>query len=187
MHLELSPCDMAAVAGTARRIVEPSARTAGIALAVDFEPGLPLINGDFERLVQVLVNLLSNAVKFAPAGSTVAVSGVRRDDALAVSVRDRGAGIAEEDLGKLLGRFKQLAGSAPRSEGGTGLGLSIVKALVEAHGGQVIVDSRVGEGSTFTVTLPIGTGPIRPSREPAIETVSAEPPIGGASLQATVG
>jgi signal transduction histidine kinase len=102
----------------------------------------------------ILRNLISNAVKFTPDGEVV-VSAARRDDGVELLVRDTGAGIAEEDLPHLFEPFSQ---ASPAALGGGGLGLYIVHQLVKILGGTVAVDSRRGEGSTFTVRLPIDSG-----------------------------
>jgi signal transduction histidine kinase len=99
------------------------------------------------------MNLVGNAFKFTEAGG-VEVTVRMRDGQLLTEVRDTGDGIAEADLPKLFTRFKQLDMSLTRRVGGTGLGLSIAKALVEAHGGAIGVESEPGQGSTFWFTLP---------------------------------
>jgi hypothetical protein len=115
---------------------------------------LPLLRVDPVKLKMILRNLISNAVKFTPDGEVV-VSAARRDDGVELLVRDTGAGIAEEDLPHLFEPFSQ---ASPAALGGGGLGLYIVHQLVKILGGTVAVDSRRGEGSTFTVRLPIDSG-----------------------------
>ncbi|MCX6549616.1 MAG: ATP-binding protein, partial [Acidobacteria bacterium] len=106
--------------------------------------------------VQVLVNLLSNALKFAPARSVVTLDAKRAGEGFVTfAVTDQGRGIPADKLGLLFQKFQQLDGASTRKVRGTGLGLAIVKALVEAQGGRVAVESAVGKGSTFSVTLPI--------------------------------
>ena len=137
----------------------------GIALVVNLEP-VAAIYLDLEKFDKVVYNLLSNAMKFTPAGGTITVS-LRSFLESAVGsiefqVKDTGIGIREDQLPILFERFKQAEGSANRSYEGTGLGLSLVKELVEIHRGQVQVSSVYGEGSTFSVTLPIGCDHILP-------------------------
>jgi two-component system sensor histidine kinase GlrK len=106
--------------------------------------------GDEDRIVQVLVNLLGNAVRFTPEAGAVTVRLEDRATDLAAIVEDTGVGIPAEEVPLIFERYRQ----AHRGRGGTGLGLAIVRALVEAHGGRVEVQSREGQGSRFTVTLP---------------------------------
>jgi PAS domain S-box-containing protein len=105
---------------------------------------------DVDRTLQVLTNLVDNAIKFSPAESTVTLRAeLRGHDTVRFSVTDQGAGIAPDQLDKLFKVFQQLDSSDKRRAGGTGLGLSISRSLVELHGGQIGVDSVLGEGSTF--------------------------------------
>lgn len=116
----------------------------------------PTVDADGQRIVQVLENLLSNAVKFSPAMSEVTVKVLSRDSGRArVEVIDLGPGIAAADVGKLFDKFQQLEPPDKRTRGGTGLGLAICKAIIEAHGGSVGVDSNLGQGSTFWFELPL--------------------------------
>jgi CheY-like chemotaxis protein len=131
------------------------AESRSILIESEVERGLPQVRVDGDRMVQVVTNLLSNAIKFSPAGSTVHVTTRRAGAQLELRVTDRGRGIAPEDMGKLFKKFQQLDGSNVRSVGGTGLGLAICRGIVEEHGGAIGVESRVGHGATFTVTLPL--------------------------------
>jgi signal transduction histidine kinase len=135
--------------------VEPIAHGALVGLKADIEAGVPAVQVDLDRFIQVIVNLLSNALKVAPPRSEVTLA-ARRAGAgfVAFSVRDHGKGIAPDKIGLLFQKFQQLDGANTRKARGTGLGLAIVKALVEMQGGQVAVESTVGNGSTFTVTAP---------------------------------
>lgn len=130
----------------------PQAREAHVDLRLEL-PDQPLImRADAQRLSQVMANLLSNALKFTPEGGAITVR-VRADaHAVRVEVEDNGEGIAPEDLPKLFQRFSQL--EAGKRKKGTGLGLSISKALVEAHGGSIGVESEPGKGSRFWFTIP---------------------------------
>jgi signal transduction histidine kinase len=112
------------------------------------------VQGDPDRLTQVLTNLLSNAAKFSPAGGTVEVSIVRQGQLLRISVSDHGSGIPTSFRARIFGKFAQADASAARQNGGAGLGLSIAKAIVERHGGRIDYTSELGHGATFFVDLP---------------------------------
>jgi two-component system phosphate regulon sensor histidine kinase PhoR len=126
----------------------------GVKLKVDLPGDLPALTTDQRALEQVVSNLVDNAVKYCPAGSSVTVSAERTNGAVKVVVRDTGPGIDPKHVPRLFERFYRVDAGRSREIGGTGLGLSIVKHLVEAMGGQVTVDSAVGHGSVFSVTLP---------------------------------
>jgi signal transduction histidine kinase len=111
--------------------------------------------GDPDRLKQLLLNLVSNALKYTPEGGTVILSLSRDAQSAFVTVADTGIGIPEADLPHIFDRFYRVDKARARAMGGTGLGLSIAKWIVDAHGGQLSVISTVGEGSTFTIQLPL--------------------------------
>jgi len=113
-----------------------------------------MVQGDGNRLMQVLSNLMSNAAKFSPQGGQVELSVVRNDSTIHITVRDYGPGIPEEFRKSIFEKFSQADSSDTRQKGGTGLGLSITKAIVEQHGGTIGFDSVSGEGSTFYFNLP---------------------------------
>ena len=133
--------------------VEPLAGEKRITLRGETSPDLPLGWGDERRLAQVLLNLVGNAIKFTDAGE-VSVRASTVDQSLLVAVRDTGSGISEADQGRIFNEFQQADSSSIRRKGGTGLGLSIAKRIIEMHGGCIWVDSALGEGSTFSFTLP---------------------------------
>ncbi|MFZ3059143.1 MAG: PAS domain S-box protein [Candidatus Methanoperedens sp.] len=125
-----------------------------VILNKEFDPRLDVIEADKTKFKQILFNLLDNAVKFSKEeGGTVTITTKKTDDMAEISVSDTGVGIKEEDMGKLFTKFQQL--EIGRKIGGTGLGLAISKQLVELHGGKIRVESRYGEGSTFTFLLPL--------------------------------
>jgi PAS domain S-box-containing protein len=113
------------------------------------------IHGDHLRLMQVIGNLLSNAAKFSPKGGTVEIGSQIVEDSLQIFVSDKGAGIPSSYLPRLFDKFTQADSSDTRSVNGTGLGLPITKALVEKHGGQISVETKEGEGTTFYITFPL--------------------------------
>ncbi|MEE8624892.1 MAG: HAMP domain-containing sensor histidine kinase [Acidiferrobacterales bacterium] len=110
---------------------------------------------DPDRMRQVIDNLLTNAIKFSPAGTTVDLACRQTKQSLEISVADQGPGIPSEDIDKLFGTFQKLSVQPTAGEKSTGLGLSIVKQIVNAHGGEITVDSKVGKGSVFTVRIPV--------------------------------
>jgi PAS domain S-box-containing protein len=118
-----------------------------------FPPDLPSVNADADRLERILLNLLTNALKYAEAGTPVLLRAARREREVVISVSDQGSGIEPDELSHLFERFYRASGS--RKAEGIGLGLYITRLLVEAHGGQIWADSLVGQGSTFSFTLPI--------------------------------
>jgi signal transduction histidine kinase len=105
----------------------------------------------------VLLNLLSNAVKFTPEGGRIDVRALHANGTVEVSVTDTGVGIAPEDQEAVFEEFRQV-GAAERKAEGTGLGLALSRKFVELHGGRIWVQSELGRGSTFTFTLPVGSG-----------------------------
>jgi signal transduction histidine kinase len=155
VRLVLSEVEPAQIMRDAVATLLPLARKKG--LKVSCEPAqLPRLHADRDKLRQCLVNLCSNAVKFTPAGGTIHVRGeLVPGDRLAIHVSDTGIGIGEEHLAKVFDVFYQVDGSSTREYGGAGLGLAIVKSFVEAHGGEVMVRSVPGAGSTFSLVLPL--------------------------------
>ena len=109
---------------------------------------------DARQMKEVLYNLLSNAFKFTPAGGLVTLSAYQEDDMIVFEVTDTGTGIPAADLDLIFDRFYQAESNPSRRHKGTGLGLALVKEIVDAHQGAVAVTSALGEGTTFTVTLP---------------------------------
>jgi signal transduction histidine kinase len=110
---------------------------------------------DTDRIREAIDNLVSNAIKYSPIGGKIAVLVTRDEDNTTIRVRDEGAGLSPEDLGRLFGRFQRLSAKPTAGESSTGLGLSIVKRIIDMHGGEVTAASAgPGQGSTFTITLP---------------------------------
>jgi signal transduction histidine kinase len=134
--------------------VEPLASSKRLGFKVDVPKDLPPARGDDRRLSQVLLNLVGNAIKFTDAGE-IAVKAVANNGAYTISVRDTGPGIAAADQTKIFEEFQQADSSQTKTKGGTGLGLAIAKRIVEMHGGRLWVESSLGNGSTFSFTLPL--------------------------------
>src|SRR5215218_124205 len=129
----------------------------GLDLEVTIEDGLPQVDGDRDRLVQVVINLVSNAVKFTPSGSVrVAVAAEAPGGArhVRVAVADSGRGVSAEDVARIFEPFRQASDTLPDGPKGTGLGLPISRQIVEAHGGVLEVDTQPGEGATFWFRVP---------------------------------
>jgi signal transduction histidine kinase len=134
--------------------VETLAASKNLAFKVEMAPNMPAGRGDERRLTQVLLNLVGNAIKFTDNGE-IMIKASAADGAYNLAVRDTGPGISEADQSKLFQEFQQADSSITKSKGGTGLGLAISKRIIEMHGGRIWVESRPGEGSTFSLTLPI--------------------------------
>jgi signal transduction histidine kinase len=154
MQLRREPVRLGDVVGRAFELYHDVAEAKGVTLAVDAADDV-VVTADRTRLEQVAANLIDNAVKYTPAGGRVGVEVRRRGDTAQLVVRDSGAGIPSDELPRIFDRL--FRGDRSRAERGLGLGLSLVKAVVEAHGGTVAVESVVGQGSRFTVTLPLQT------------------------------
>jgi PAS domain S-box-containing protein len=155
-RLTQQPIDIALLCDTARMFVAPAAETKQITLVTGVVPPLSGLVADERRLTQILVNLLDNAVKFTPAGGTVGleVSANSAEERVTFVVWDTGIGIAEADFASLFQLFTQLDGKLSRCYNGVGLGLTLASRLVELHGGSITVESKLGQGSRFSVNLP---------------------------------
>lgn len=129
----------------------------GVELAVELDKNMPLVNGDPVRLRQMIGNLIDNAIKYTPEGGTVQVQTEAEGGQIILRVIDNGPGIPPADQPYLFDKFFR-ASNIPDDMPGTGLGLSIVKSIVDNHGGRIWVDSKLGEGTTFTVVLMAAEG-----------------------------
>ena len=136
--------------------VRPRAAAKDINLAVNIETGLPDLEVDGSRISQVIGILLENAITHTPEGGRVTLSGNVSEGQATISAADTGPGIAPDDLARVFDRFYRADPSRTRATGGSGLGLTIARRLVEAHGGTIEAESVLGEGSRFTVRLPLG-------------------------------
>ena len=147
--------DLGSIVADALTAAAPAARSGNVELVGDESITLP-ISGDGGRLAQLVDNLISNAVKFTPAGGTVEVTAGFEGERAWIEVRDTGIGIAVADHDLLFNKFFRTRTVTKASIQGTGLGLAISKAVVEAHGGTIRLESIEGEGTTFRVELPVG-------------------------------
>lgn len=142
--------------------LEPLAQHKRLTMVERIDDDLPTLCADEQRLTQILTNLLTNAIKFSPPGREIGLRARLEGSSIACQIIDHAEGIAPEDIPKLFRQFGQLDSTNTRKFGGTGLGLSISKALVEAHGGKIGVESTLGQGSTFWFTLPLAAGTCEP-------------------------
>jgi signal transduction histidine kinase/CheY-like chemotaxis protein/HPt (histidine-containing phosphotransfer) domain-containing protein len=178
MILEKVPFDMRAVAEDCSRAQSAKAKQKGVELRFECEGDPAHVNGDPLRLRQIVSNLLSNAIKFTEKGWVqVRQSASKAADGtvhMVLEVADTGSGIPADKLPLIFEKFTQADSSISRKYGGTGLGLAITKRLVELQGGSIRVESRAGQGSTFTVEIPFEIAPeLAPTVEPRQENVTA--------------
>jgi signal transduction histidine kinase/CheY-like chemotaxis protein len=176
MEVHAASVDLDPLIDLCLRTVEPLVRSERLRLVKETEPGLPSLLTDQDKLKQILVNLLSNGVKFTEEG-TITVSASRRHGQVAIAVADSGIGIPADKLELIFEEFRQVDSSSTRRYSGTGLGLSISRRLARLLGGDIIVQSTIGVGSTFTVTLPLHYDAAQPAvraaalsrQEPAVQ------------------
>ncbi|HEY90079.1 MAG TPA: PAS domain S-box protein [Thermoflexia bacterium] len=135
-----------------------AAQTEQHQLRLDFSSEFPTIDGDPQRLAQVFDNLISNAIKYSPQGGEVWIRGRATPAEVTLAVKDSGVGIPLDEQERIFERFYRVEVPEARGVSGTGLGLYLVRAIVRAHGGRIWVESELGEGATFYVTLPRQTG-----------------------------
>jgi PAS domain S-box-containing protein len=155
VQLKLEQVNLPQLIRAAVEAFEAQAREKGIHVELDLARDLPTLRADSDRLYQVVANLLSNAISFNRPRGRIAVAAWQTDGQVRVEVRDTGAGIPADQLPKIWERFHRADSARARDEGGTGLGLAIVRSIIHAHGGDVFADSELGQGSTFSFTLPI--------------------------------
>jgi PAS domain S-box-containing protein len=174
LELESGPAPVSEVCRASLHAVRSDADKKGIALSLSIDEGISILWADERRLQQILANLLNNAVKFTPAGGQVGldVTSDAMRPVIHFTVWDTGIGIPREQMGRLFQPFVQLDGSSTREYEGTGLGLSLVYRLTAMHGGSVSLESEIGAGSRFTISLPWQQA-LRAAREEA----GASPPV----------
>ena len=159
MELEVVDFHLPQAIDNAITLVRERAARRAITLAIEIDPRLGEIKGDERKVKQVLLNLLSNAIKFTPEGGHVGVQAGLSDDFAEVAVTDTGVGIAPEDHEAVFEEFRQVGTDYAKKHEGTGLGLTLSRRFVELHGGKIWVKSQLGQGATFTFTLPVKPWP----------------------------
>lgn len=157
ISLEREPVDMMAVIRDQVAFHQPRAEAQSVLLGVEGPATLPPVLANRRNMEGVISNLITNAIKYSPDGGQVTVSASAEKEYLCIRVKDSGIGIAREDLKLIFQQFYRVKNEKTRPINGTGLGLAIVKRIVESHEGRIKVESRPGEGSTFTVLLPMGS------------------------------
>ncbi len=154
--ITMSPVNMSALLNAVREKFTPQSQKAGVEVKVEVAPNLPSLTADGDRLAQVFTNLVDNALKFTPSGGVVSLSASAVNGEMRVSVSDTGPGIPLEAQAHIFDRFYQADSSRKGGEKhGAGLGLAIAQEIVQAHGGKISVHSRLGEGTSFDVFLPL--------------------------------
>ena len=137
--------------------------TRALSVTTNFDPALPLLHGDRDRLVQVVTNLLSNAAKFTQPGGAIHIAARQEPSRVIVDIADTGRGIPTADLDRIFDKFHRSGDPEHAGTEGTGLGLAIVRHIVEHHGGRIWASSDRGKGSTFSFTLPL-SAPVQGER-----------------------
>jgi len=156
LPLNVITVDLATLIEETAAIYAPIIEAEGLTLQLELQDEVPTVQGDRARLAQCLQNLLNNAIHHTPRGGEITVELAYETGQVQLRVRDTGQGIAAEHLPHILDRFYRADPARGRDTGGTGLGLAIVRAIVEAHGGKLTAASEgLGQGSTFTVQLPL--------------------------------
>jgi PAS domain S-box-containing protein len=169
MVLDEETVDLNTVVATCIRMSRTQATRGGVTLAADIAHDAALVRGEHRRLMQVVLNLVSNAIKYTKQGGSVTITTIKRPDgSLELSVRDTGCGIDQQDLAIVMQPFGQIDNPYNRVNQGTGLGLPLARRLAELHDGTLLLDSRLGVGTTATVLLP----PDRVIDPAAIESIA---------------
>lgn len=176
LQLKLAPLDLKSVAEAALDAVRPALEAKEIKIETDYQDSSRIIQGDFDRLQQVVWNLLSNASKFTPPGGRVVLHVKDYGGFAEIQVSDTGPGVSPDFLPHVFERFRQADGSTTRTHGGLGLGLAIVRHLVELHGGTISVHNvETGSGAVFTIKLPLPSGELQP--QPTLDDATRSPDV----------
>ncbi|MBZ0297660.1 MAG: GAF domain-containing protein [Anaerolineae bacterium] len=154
IRLDLHPTRLTGLIDECIAALQPGISAKELTVTTELPADLPLVNGDSARLQQIFSNLIGNAVKYTPASGHIIVKAEQQDNSVQVDIQDDGLGISPNDQAHIFDRFYRVRRPETDSIEGTGLGLAIVKSLIEAHQGKISLESRLSEGSTFSVTLP---------------------------------
>jgi len=155
LELTIAPTAIGSLVSAVLETVRPSAASRGVVLMEHLAAADVVVNGDYDRLAQVVINLVTNAIKFTPEGGRVDLSLTREDDMVVIGVQDTGRGISPDTLPLVFEAFRQTGPLVPGWEGGLGLGLSIARHIVELHGGTITAASAgIDKGALFVVRLP---------------------------------
>ncbi|HLF87326.1 MAG TPA: ATP-binding protein [Anaerolineales bacterium] len=157
LHLRPVPVKLEGIVTKALTALQRKIGDKNITVLADLAPDLPDLEVDPERIGQVLRNLIMNAIAYMPSGGSITLRAYQVNGGVEVQVQDNGIGIAEEHLSYIFERFYRVDESRTRATGGAGLGLAIVKQLVQAHGGEIYIESVIGAGTTVKFTLPMST------------------------------
>jgi len=150
--MQFDSCDIADVISEVINVVNGPALKKSIMIHTDIEEGLK-VKADKHRVKQLFINLVDNAIKYSDDNGEIFINAFTLDNKVIIKVRDTGIGIAEEHLPRIFERFYRVDKSRTRNTGGTGLGLSIVKHIVQLYNGDLSVNSELGKGTEFTITL----------------------------------
>jgi signal transduction histidine kinase len=154
LQLHLEPVDMKSLLQGIAWQVSPLLQGKEQKLTLDLPASLPIINGDGQRLEQVVLNLMTNASKFTPKEGNITLRARKQDSRLVIDIQDNGIGIAKDEQSRLFKPYSRLSADRQRHPG-LGLGLALAKQVVELHGGQIWVESEPHKGSTFSFSLPL--------------------------------
>ncbi|WP_157230917.1 ATP-binding protein [Kiloniella laminariae] len=174
--------DIPALFGKCLSTIEKSAEERDITLSLNLQEPLPLLQADSRSLTQITLNLLSNAVKFTNRGGSIALSARAVQGQMRLAVQDTGIGVASEMIPLITAPFAQANSNSPRARQGNGLGLYIVKSLVEAQGGEMIIESTLGRGTSITILFPLEPPPEQMPQDHALEITREQPRSLGAKL-----
>lgn len=181
--LDLTAVDLNSLVSELVQVAQPLAEQLDVDLSVIVDPNLPNFGADAEKVDTVVTNLISNALKFTPSGGVVRVETALANAAVRVTVTDTGIGISRENHARIFERFTQVDGSSSRERAGTGLGMALVRQLVELHGGNISLESELGQGSRFTFTLPLADVPFTKTKHAHHSTPERQSGPASAQLQ----